>query len=1184
MLKFQLSLSVFCFPPSRFRLPLLLVILLGSLVCSARADQLVADTPALTPAEQQKRFHLPPGFAIQLVAAEPDINKPRNMNFDAHGRLWVSHTIEYPFPAKSDEVARDAITIFSELEPAGRARKVHKFVGHLNIPTGLLPLSDREALAWSIPYIYRFLDTNGDGVADERKPVFGPFGFKDTHGNQNAFTRWIDGWVYANHGYYNDSQIQLGGEGKVVLHMQSGNTYRFRPDGSAIEQVTWGQVNPYGLSFDRLGNWYSADCHSRPVTLLLREGYYPSFGKPHDGLGFAPEMTTLDHGGTGIAGIVYNALPGWPKAYVDVLLVGNVISNRVHCDRLKWFGSTPVVEKVEDFLTCDDPWFRPVDIQQGPDGALYIADYYNCIIGHYEVPLTHPKRDRERGRIWRVVYTGEGAAKPAPIDLGAMHADQLTKLLESGNPIVRTQATNELLDRFGKEAASKSAPLLNANAPADATAHALWIAARCGQLDEQRARQLAEDLRPVVRVHLVRALGELSDWQPWQAALVQARIADADPFVRRNVAEALAKHPALGNLPPLLKMLSEAPAEDACLVHATRIALRDQLRGENIRLEALAKTLSADERKALLRFVASTPTGAAAAFILDEALQGDVSDELLIEAVPTVSRELDAAKIDMLVDHVVRRFANRPDMRLLLLQQIGEALTARNAPLSEHLRAPLVEVLKAIFSGDDRALWVNLPLSKGSASASPWVLQQGRFTDEHASMPLVSSLKERSPIGERMGGILRSPEFELPPRFSFWMCGHNGPPKEPDKQRCYIRLRLADGTEVARSYPPRDDVAHPYSWELASHAGQRGYLELVDGATEDPKYGYLAAGRFEPTTVLLLPTAPVGDASENLAKLLKAIGPLHLNELAGTVKTLANDGKQPAEVRVAASECLAAVLPEASVAPLAAVLSDARLPIGLRERSAQQLGRLGSKEAQAALVAAMKSAPQTLGVQIAAGLAARAESAAALLAEVSAGRASPTLLREPAVADRLKSCGLKDADQKVAELTAHLTPADNRIAKLIAARRQGFLATQPDAEAGRAVFAKSVCANCHRIGDVGKNVGPALDGIGSRGLDRLLEDILDPSRNVDQSFRTVMLATDDGEIISGFAAREEGPMTVLTDNKGEPVRVPNDEIVERKTITLSPMPTNAIEQIPPQEFNSLLAYLLSQQSPSSGTR
>jgi putative heme-binding domain-containing protein len=223
-------------------------------------------------------------------------------------------------------------------------------------------------------------------------------------------------------------------------------------------------------------------------------------------------------------------------------------------------------------------------------------------------------------------------------------------------------------------------------------------------------------------------------------------------------------------------------------------------------------------------------------------------------------------------------------------------------------------------------------------------------------------------------------------------------------------------------------------------------------------------------------------------------------------------------------------------------------------------------------------------VQIAAGLAARAESAAALLAEVSAGRASPTLLREPAVADRLKSCGLKDADQKVAELTAHLTPADNRIAKLIAARRQGFLATQPDAEAGRAVFAKSVCANCHRIGDVGKNVGPALDGIGSRGLDRLLEDILDPSRNVDQSFRTVMLATDDGEIISGFAAREEGPMTVLTDNKGEPVRVPNDEIVERKTITLSPMPTNAIEQIPPQEFNSLLAYLLSQQSPSSGTR
>ena len=97
--------------------------------------------------------------------------------------------------------------------------------------------------------------------------------------------------------------------------MQSGNVYRFRADGSAIEQFAWGQVNPFGLCFDPLGNLYTADCHSRPVTMVLREGYYPSFGKPHDGLGFAPETTDIDHGGTGIAGVVYYAADQFPAEF-----------------------------------------------------------------------------------------------------------------------------------------------------------------------------------------------------------------------------------------------------------------------------------------------------------------------------------------------------------------------------------------------------------------------------------------------------------------------------------------------------------------------------------------------------------------------------------------------------------------------------------------------------------------------------------------------------------------------------------------------------------------------------------------------------------------------------------------------------------------------------------------------------
>ncbi len=154
-------------------------------------------------------------------------------------------------------------------------------------------------------------------------------------------------------------------------------------------------------------------CTRRTATVgrsirLLRGAYYPSFGKPDDGLGYGPEMAFHDHGSTGIAGIIYYAADQFPKEYLDRVMVGNVVTSRINQDTIEWHGSTPKAIEQPDFLVSDDPWFRPVDLEIGPDGALYVADFYNRIIGHYEVPLTHPGRDRERGRIWRIYYRGEG--------------------------------------------------------------------------------------------------------------------------------------------------------------------------------------------------------------------------------------------------------------------------------------------------------------------------------------------------------------------------------------------------------------------------------------------------------------------------------------------------------------------------------------------------------------------------------------------------------------------------------------------------------------------------------------------------------------------------------------------------------------------------------------------------------
>src|SRR5262245_38495003 len=262
----------------------------------------VAATDPLPPDKQLKKFHLPPGFEIQLVAAEPAINKPINIAFDAKGRLWVTGSIEYPYPAKEGTKPRDKVWVLSDFAADGKARKVEVFADGLNITIGVLPLADcKSALVYSIPNIYKLTDTDGDGKADKKEVLYSGYGFGDTHGMTGEFMWGLDGWVYCCHGYANTSKVKSKGDTAITMH--SGNTYRIKPDGSKIEQWTWGQVNPFGLAFDPLGNLYSTDCHTRPLYQLLRGAHYPHFGnKVQDGLGFGPEMVTHDHGSTAIAG------------------------------------------------------------------------------------------------------------------------------------------------------------------------------------------------------------------------------------------------------------------------------------------------------------------------------------------------------------------------------------------------------------------------------------------------------------------------------------------------------------------------------------------------------------------------------------------------------------------------------------------------------------------------------------------------------------------------------------------------------------------------------------------------------------------------------------------------------------------------------------------------------------------
>lgn len=1127
------------------------------------ADSVVAAGPK-SAADEQKLLRVPAGFEVQLVAAEPDIHKPINLAFDDRGRLWVTDTVDYPFPAPEGATPNDSVKILEDFDENGKARKITTFADGLEIPVGVLPMADGSALAYSIPNLWRLTDSSGSGTADKRAVVFGPYGHKDTHGMTGSFTEGFDGWIYAVHGYLNTTTINAA-DGSTIT-MNSGNTYRFKRDGSHVEYFTHGQVNPFGMTFDRWGNLYTSDCETKPIALLLRGAYYPSFGKPDDGLGFAPDIVDHFYGSTAIAGLCEYAADAFPEAYRGRMFVGNVVTNKINNAMLRPRGSGVHGDDEPDFLTSGDAWFRPTNIKLGPDGALYVADFYNRIIGHYEVDLKHPGRDRQRGRIWRIVYKGSGTAGAAlaKFDLSKATVAQMVDDLASPNFTVRMLAMNHLADVSGPEAVAPVKAMVGKTANADQKVHGLWILSRVGALDARQLAAAAGDSQPVVRVHAMRILGEHEKWDASDRQLAVAGMHDADALVRRVAAEALGRHPAFENVRDLLD-LAKRPDGDPFIAHVVKMALRDQLMTPGIASKLAAEKLDDREERQLAEAAVGAASPDAAALLLRHVTHSSDTPQAVTRDLKAVARYVPADQVDQLAKFVQSKFADDVDLQRSLFEAVLQGLNERGAKPGEAVAAWGSSLAAELFKKSENATaWSYAPLPGSTDARDPWGIQIRKSADGDAESPFLSSL----PKGEALTGVARSQPFAAPAKLSFFLAGHNGPPPEVWDVKNDVKVRDAATHEVlATAVPPRNDVARKVTLDLSKAAGRQVYLEVTDGAT-GKGYAWLAIGRFDPPVIHVPVSGP------QLLSALQIVQSLKLSALAGQVEKLVTGTGADGDVRAAAARALGALGASTHAAALSKAVQDAGAPDAVREAAAGVLASVDSAEASKALVEAMRTAPQKLQVALAQSLATGRGGADALLDAIEQGKASARLLQDSNVRERLGVVRPRDFEQRLAKLTQGLPAADAQVQKLIDIRAAAFDPSRGTAERGKAVFAKN-CAVCHSLGGQGAHVGPPLDGIGQRGVARLCEDILDPSRNVAAEFKQTTFVLADGNVVAGIPRRQEGQTIVVADSTGKEIPIQKSQVTRQVESKLSLMPSNVGEIVSPEEFNDLLSYLVS---------
>jgi uncharacterized protein len=513
------------------------------------------------PEETLKSLEIHPDFSMKLVASEPLITKPMNFDWDPSGRMWVAETPEYPNgrrgmrpdyrgkewkdhggldaePGKQQRKALDKISILTDTDGDGIANKKDIFYEGLELVTGLVFYQD-GVIVTQAPDILWLRDTDHDGKADKVEKLYTGLGTGDTHAVINN-PRWgWDGWIYCTHGY-SAGNVTTGDGSKSFGNIGSG-VVRFKPDGSAFEQYSSKGGNTWGLEItgDNRVMWTQPTSGDLLMQTMLPE-YALARGKvdsttsyhivENSGKTF-PAMSweqqayrQIDWVGsfTAAAGCVIYDGGSWPAEYNGDYFTTEPTINIVHHTRLTPQSSSYTFHKLPgreetEFIRSKDMWWRPIEVRIGPDGAMYVSDFYNQAVIHNDTrgpdhnavnAAVRPDRDHYFGRIWRV---DQKAAKKLTVpDLSKAGVFELVKTLDHPNRGVRMTASRLIVERFKGEFGLTSA-----------------VPAALEALDQQLSAT-----SPGTRIAALWTLGDLEALRP---KMLQS-LSDSDAAVRRNAA------------------------------------------------------------------------------------------------------------------------------------------------------------------------------------------------------------------------------------------------------------------------------------------------------------------------------------------------------------------------------------------------------------------------------------------------------------------------------------------------------------------------------------------------------------------------------------------------------------------------------------------------------------------------